>query len=227
MIVPEVLYEDNHLLVVCKPPGMPSQKDLTEDYSLTDWAEDYLRELYQKPGNVYVALLHRIDRPVGGVMVLAKTSKAASRMSTIIQNKEFEKTYLAISEKIPVPPTGELEHHLIKLEGKNVMKAFKKPTRGSLYAKLSYQVLQTNEHRALLQILPQTGRQHQIRVQLAAISCPITGDAKYARNDQFLEDQSIALWSWKLSFAHPVTKQVMTFSAPPPVTFPWNLFPLS
>ncbi|MCS7075031.1 MAG: RNA pseudouridine synthase, partial [Bacteroidia bacterium] len=206
MKTPQILYEDNHLIAVCKPPGMPSQQDVSEDFSLVQWVEDYLRTNYQKPGNVYVALLHRIDRPVGGVIVFAKTSKAAGRMSNLIQNREFHKTYLAVTESIPYETSGTLEHHLIKLEGKNVMKAFKKPKNGSLYACLNYQVLQTHEQRALIEVHPITGRQHQIRVQLAAISCPIVGDAKYARNSNFLPDQSIALWSWKLSFVHPVSK---------------------
>ncbi|GAB4416468.1 MAG: pseudouridine synthase [Bacteroidia bacterium] len=201
----DILYEDNHLIAVNKPFGMPSQGDETGDLSAFDWVKEYIRRTYSKPGNVYLALLHRIDRPTGGILLMAKTSKAAARMSEQFQHREIGKTYLAITERVPEPPQGELVHHLRKLSGRNIMQAFRHEVHGSKPARLSYRVLGTVGGRALVEVSPLTGRQHQIRVQLASIGCTIQGDVKYGKTD-FLPNKCIALLAWALQLEHPTLK---------------------
>lgn len=210
----EVIFEDNHLIAVVKPFCMPAQGDSSQDESVVDWVGRYLKEKYDKPGNVYVGLLHRLDRPTGGLMVLAKTSKAAARMSKLFQNREIEKTYWAITERIPPSQSGVLTHHLRKLGGKNIMKAFSKPVAHSKEAILTYTTLKTEGNRALVEIKPQTGRRHQIRVQLSSMGCVIVGDVKYGKT-QFNPDKSICLFATSLQFTHPVKKEEVILQASP------------
>lgn len=220
---PIILFEDNHLLIVHKPFGMPSQGDETGDESVFDWAKNYIKDKYQKEGNVYVALLHRIDRPTGGILMLGKTSKAASRISEDFQKNLIQKTYYAVTENIPEPAEGELRHYLGKVPNKNIVRAYNKPVREAKAAHLTYKVLATNGKRALIEVRPHTGRQHQIRVQLAAIGCVICGDVKYGKTD-FLPDKSIALLAQSITFMHPTKKEPMTISVLMPNSHVWGLF---
>ena len=210
----QIIYEDNHLIGVVKPFCMPAQGDSSQDESVVDWVSRYLKEKYDKPGNVYVGLLHRLDRPTGGVMILAKTSKAAARMSKLFQNREINKTYWAITERIPQVESGALTHHLRKIGGKNIMRAFSKPVAHSKEAQLTYQTLKTQGDRALVEVSPLTGRRHQIRVQLSAMGCVIVGDVKYGKT-QFNLDKSICLFAKRLQFVHPVKKEQVLLEASP------------
>ena len=176
----KVIYEDNHIIVVEKPPNIPSQGDKTEDVDMLTLIKEYLKEKYNKPGNVYLGLVHRLDRPVGGVMIFAKTSKAASRLSNQVREKVFKKEYLAIVDGKPEKDKDTLENYLLKNERTNTSRIVKENTPGSKYAKLDYEVLKYNEeiNLSLLKILLHTGRHHQIRVQLAGMGHSICGDQK-------------------------------------------------
>ncbi|MEL6253972.1 MAG: RluA family pseudouridine synthase [Bacteroidota bacterium] len=218
-----ILYEDNHLVAVNKPFGMPSQGDATGDESVFDWVKEYIRVTYNKPGNVYTALLHRLDRPAGGVLLLAKTSKAAARMSKQFQEKKPQKKYYAITERIPDQKSGDLKHFLKQIKGKNIMRAFHKPVHAAKESDLSFKVLKEKEGRALIEVQLKTGRKHQIRVQLASIGAVIVGDVKYGKS-KFLPDRSIALLAKELSFVHPTTKEEIKIEAPLPDTEPWKVF---
>lgn len=213
---PEVIYEDNHLLAVNKPFGMPSQGDETKDLCVFDWAKEYIRIKYNKPGNVYAALLHRLDRPTGGVLVLAKTSKAAARVSAFFQKQEPKKTYYAITEGVPRPERGELRHYLKKYPDRNVVKLYAKEHEGAKLAVLQYEVVAVKGNRALVKVTPITGRQHQIRAQMASIHCPIVGDLKYGASEPN-GDRSICLFAQSITIPHPVKQEEMlTISAPLP-----------
>ncbi|MCS6904381.1 MAG: RNA pseudouridine synthase, partial [Bacteroidia bacterium] len=186
----------------------PSQDDITQDLSVIGWAKNYLKVRYEKRGNVYLALLHRIDRPVSGVIMLAKTSKAAARLSKQFQEGKIKKEYIAVTERIPPSPSGRLIHYLKKIPGRNIMRAYLKEIPHSQEAILDYEVWKLIGKRALLKIIPHTGRQHQIRVQLASIGCPICGDVKYGKTN-FLPDLSILLCCYRLTFEHPILKMDM------------------
>lgn len=223
---PTILHEDNHLLVICKPAGMPSQGDASGDESVVAWAERDLARRHNKPGKAFVALLHRLDRPVGGVMALGKTSKGAARLSKQFQERSIEKHYLAVVQGAPPQPQGRLLHHVRKLEHKNIVRAHDKPVPDSKPAELSYKLLAQHTGRSLLQVELHTGRRHQIRVQLAAMGCVILGDVKYGKAD-FLPDKDIALWAYSLSLTHPTTKERLHVTAPPPGRAPWSDFALA
>jgi 23S rRNA pseudouridine1911/1915/1917 synthase len=218
-----VLYEDNHLLIVNKSPGIPSQGDSSGDLSLIELCKNYLKEKYKKPGAVFLGLVHRLDRPVGGVVVLARTSKALTRMTALFRNKETQKIYWAIVKAKPNPPEGTLRHWLLKDEKKNRTTAFKKETPAAQYAELDYRVIASEEGLWLVEVKPLTGRPHQIRVQLASIGCPIKGDIKYG-DDEPNEDASICLHARQLSFQHPVQKVPLTVKAPLPRMGLWKYF---
>lgn len=203
---------------------MPSQGDSSGDLNVFDWAKAYIKEKYQKPGEVYIGLVHRLDRPTGGILVLARTSKSAKRISKLFQEKKVQKTYYAVTEVIPAAPKGLLEHNLKKIPDRNIMRAYDKAVHGSKPSALEYRVLKTVGNRALLEVLPKTGRRHQIRVQLAAIGCSIVGDKKYGKT-KFLPDLSIGLFAKKIRFAHPVKeKGEVEFEAPLPQKVPWLEF---
>ncbi len=218
----KILYEDNHIIVVEKKPNIPSQADKTEDIDMLTIVKQYIKEKYKKPGNVYLGLVHRLDRPVGGVMVFAKTSKAASRLSDQVRLKKFKKIYLAVVDGKLENNEGTLENYLYKDERNNVSKVVNKDKKNSKFAKLDYKVLKYNEVKdlSLLEINLHTGRHHQIRVQLSYFKHGIFGDQKYGARGK---GKQIALWAYKLSFEHPITKNVMTFEDFPEPVGTWSI----
>jgi 23S rRNA pseudouridine1911/1915/1917 synthase len=216
----QVLFEDNHLLAVYKPAGIPSQGDNTGDQSIVDLGMEYLRVKYEKPGNIYCALVHRLDRPVAGVLVLAKTSKAAARLSEQFQKSTIQKRYIALCEQAPRSAEGELVHYLRRQEGKNLTLASAKPRPDAQEARLRYRHLGNTDQAAVIRVEPLTGRQHQIRVQLSAIHCPIIGDVKYGAHAP-LPNASIALLAWQIEFEHPTTKEIKVIDAPLPAGPLW------
>ncbi|WP_088548411.1 RluA family pseudouridine synthase [Paenibacillus aquistagni] len=216
-----ILYEDNHILVVEKPVNILSQADSTQDEDMLSLLKADLKLRYHKPGNVYLGLVHRLDRPVGGAMVFAKTSKAASRLSDTVRKHELGKEYAAVVHGTPSQKNGTLVHSLLKNERTNTVKAVPNGTAGSKLAKLDYETIGTHEQLSLVRIHLHTGRPHQIRVQMNEIGCPLYGDQKYGAQVN-RAGQQIALWSIKLSFPHPTTKEWMTFYSAPPEAYPWN-----
>lgn len=220
---PKIIFEDNHLLVVEKPVNIPSQEDDSGDPDLLTILKQDLKERYQKPGNVFLGLVHRLDRPVGGVMVLAKTSKAASRLAEQIRNGEFKKVYLAIAHGKPEKSCDRLEHFLLKDNRVNKTAVVSGPQPGALQAVLEYEVLAHQANLSLVKINLHTGRSHQIRVQLEEIGHPLFGDQKYGA-DKNKPGQQIALWSVEIGFMHPTKDEMMTFRALPPEEYPWNIF---
>ena len=206
----KVLFEDNHIIVVEKKPNIPSQADKTGDIDMLTLIKDYIKEKYNKPGNVYLGLVHRLDRPVGGVMVFAKTSKAASRLSEEVRNKTFEKKYLAVVDGKFDKDEGTLEDYLYKDERNNMSKVVNSTKKNAKFAKLDYKELVYDEVKnlSLLKINLHTGRHHQIRVQLSSAKHSIFGDQKYGSRGQ---GKQIALWAYELKIVHPITKEEMIF----------------
>lgn len=219
----QVIYEDNHLLIVNKAPGILVQGDITGDIPLVDLCKEYVGKKYNKPGAVFLGVVHRIDRPVSGVVVLARTSKALERMNAQFRENRTRKTYWAITDRRPTPESGNLLHWLIKDEKKNKTTAWPRETPGALRSELSYQLLTQAGSRSLLEVRPVTGRPHQIRVQLASLGCPIVGDVKYG-SPVSLEDGSIALHARKIEFNHPVKKEPLSAEAPLPQARVWQIF---
>lgn len=219
----DIIHEDNHLLIVIKKSGVPSQGDQTGDLCLTDYAKEYLKEKYAKPGNVFVGLVHRIDRPVSGMVVLAKTSKALERMNKLFQDRALEKNYVAIVKRENIAESAVLKHWLTRDANKNKTFASLVKKADAQSAELSYEVLEHIDNYSLLLIKPVTGRQHQIRVQMQANKTPIKGDLKYG-SPRSNADGSICLHAYQLKFEHPVTKEMMTFTAPPPESDLWYKF---
>lgn len=218
-----VLYEDNHLLIVNKAAGILVQGDHTKDTPLVEQCRDYIKEKYNKPGNVFMGLVHRIDRPVSGIVVLAKTSKALERMTKIFHDRKVQKTYWAIVKKRPRQEQGTLINWLKKDGERNIVTAYKSDTPGAQKAELSFKVMgKLNDH-FLLEIKPKTGRPHQIRAQLGSINCPIKGDLKYGF-DRPNTDKSINLHARKLYFEHPVKKESLEIIAPVPENDFWEQF---
>lgn len=219
----EVIYEDNHLLVVNKASGVLVQGDATGDVPLAELCKAYIKEKYHKPGAVFMGVVHRLDRPVSGVVALARTSKALERMNALFRDKETAKTYWAIVGSKPPGDEGTLIHWLSKDEKKNKTTAYSSEKAGALRSELSYKVLGTMEGNWLLQVNPVTGRPHQIRVQLASMGCPIKGDVKYG-DDQANADGSICLHARKLEFIHPVKKELISCTAQVPARGLWKYF---
>jgi 23S rRNA pseudouridine1911/1915/1917 synthase len=215
----EILYEDNHLLAVNKPAGMLSQEDHTGNPDLLNLCKEYIKREHNKPGKVFLGLLHRLDRPVSGVMLFAKTSKAASRISEQIRRRKVKKKYLAVVEGSP-PPNGFLNHYLKKDSANNRVRTVQAGTPGSKEAQLIFQKLGQQNGLALLEIDLITGRPHQIRVQLSAEGYPIWGDHKYGKPGK----SSPALHAWKLTVTHPTLKKESVFTAKPPKSEPWKQF---
>ena len=221
----KVIYEDNHIIVVEKPVNIPSQGDKTGDVDMLTIIKTYLKEKYNKPGNVYLGLIHRLDRPVGGVMVFAKTSKSAGRLSEQVREKIFRKTYLVIVNGRMENRSGILEDYLLKNERNNMSKVVKEGTKNSKLAILDYEELKYNEETnlSLLKVNLHTGRHHQIRVQLANIGHSIYGDQKYGKRGK---DKQIALWAYKITFEHPTKKEKISFECLPKPIGVWNLIKL-
>ena len=211
-----IIYEDNHLLVAEKPVNIPVQEDSTKDKDLLTILKKYLKQKYKKPGNVYLGLVHRLDRPVGGIMVFAKTSKAASRLSKQIQNNELKKTYLAVVEG-KVNNKDTFVDKLLKNHKTNIVKV----SEDGKLSELSYELLDYKEGLSLVKIDLKTGRSHQIRVQFSSRGFPLYGDQKY--NLKTPKDQ-IALFSSKIELMHPTTKKKMIFELQKPDRYPFSLF---
>jgi 23S rRNA pseudouridine1911/1915/1917 synthase len=222
MTIP-VLYEDNHIVVIEKPVNLPVQEDQTGDRDVLSQLKEDVKQRYNKPGNVYIGMIHRLDRPVGGVMVFARTSKAASRLSDAVRRHAFDKEYLAVVRGQPVHKAGRLENYLLKDTDKNQVYVKKEGTPGAKQAVLEYRVQEQQKDLALLEVNLMTGRPHQIRVQLSHAGMPIYGDQKYGSHVNQPGEQ-IALWSHRLTFVHPVKKEEMTFVSSPPAEFPWSQF---
>lgn len=218
----KVIYEDNHIIVVEKPVNIPSQGDKTGDVDMLSIIKDYIKEKYNKPGNVYLGLIHRLDRPVGGVMIFAKTSKAAVRLSEQVREKIFQKTYLVVVNGNMEEKKGSLEDYLLKNERKNMSKVVKEGTKNSKYALLDYEVLKYNQeiNLSVLRIDLHTGRHHQIRVQLSSRNHSIYGDQKYGGRGH---GKQIALWAYSLKVVHPITKEEMVFKSIPEINGTWKI----
>jgi 23S rRNA pseudouridine1911/1915/1917 synthase len=202
----DVIYEDNHLLIVNKPAGMLVHDDQTGDKTLVDYAKEYIKEKYQKPGEVFMGLVHRIDRPVSGLVVLARTSKGLERMNELFRERKVQKVYWAIVRRRPEKKKDKLTHWLLKDEKKNTVTAYDAPYQDAQKSELYYRVIGHLNGYTLLEIEPVSGRPHQIRVQLAKIGCPIRGDLKYGYPTPN-KDKSINLHSRKLFFEHPIKKE--------------------
>mgnify|MGYP002868386547 CR=1 FL=1 len=215
-----IVYEDNHLLVVEKPVNVPCQKDESGDDDLLTILKEYIKKRDGKPGNVYLGLVHRLDRPVGGLMVFAKTSKAAERLSRLISKRNFHKEYLAVCTGVFPSEGGTLTDYLLKDHKTNTVKVTDSD-RGKI-AVLDYGLLETKDNLNLVRIDLHTGRSHQIRVQMAHNKTPLWGDQRY--NTEAVKHQQIALWAWRLEFTHPTTKETLCFTLRPPETYPWNCF---
>lgn len=216
----KVIYEDNHIIVVEKTPNIPSQSDKTGDTDMLTLVKQYIKEKYNKPGNVYLGLVHRLDRPVGGIMIFAKTSKAAGRLSEQVREKSFEKKYLAVVDgKIDIK-RGTLENYLYKDERNNISKVVNKDKKNAKLAKLDYEVIAYNEVKklSLVKVNLHTGRHHQIRVQLSNFGHSIFGDQKYGTRGQ---GKQIALWAYELTIKHPITKEKMIFKDFPESNGTW------
>lgn len=211
------------MLVVNKPAGLLVHGDETGDVTLADLAKEYIREKYNKPGNVFVGVVHRLDRPVSGVVLLAKTSKALARLNELFRSKKTIKTYWAVVQNRPKQEQGNLVHWLVKDSSRNVTKAFAKENSNGARSELNYTMLTSQQGKYLLEVNPITGRPHQIRVQLASMGCSILGDLKYGA-PQPLPDKSIALHARRLRFTHPTLKTEVNVSAPLPDAPVWNPF---
>lgn len=218
----KVLYEDNHIIVVEKPVNVPSQGDKTGDMDLLTMVKQYIKEKYQKPRNVYVGLVHRLDRPVGGVMIFAKTSKAAARLSNQVREKQFQKTYLAIVNGKMEQKQGTLEDYLLKDERNNKSKVVKEGTKSSKLAILDYEVLKYDKDLELsvLKIHLHTGRHHQIRVQLSSRNHSIYGDQKYGGRGH---GKQLTLWAYELKINHPISNQEVIFNSLPERNGSWKI----
>ncbi|MGE5456038.1 MAG: RluA family pseudouridine synthase [Ignavibacteriales bacterium] len=213
----KVIYEDNHLLVVVKPINVPVQEDESEDLDFLTMLKDYIKKKYNKPGNVYLGLVHRLDRPVGGIMVFAKTSKCASRLSEQVRDHQMKKEYHAVVMN-KVPDKGTFVDKLLKDTNKNIVRIDKDGKE----AILDYELIDYKNNMSLVKINLKTGRSHQIRVQFSSRNYPLYGDQKYNTNSKVGEQ--IALYATSLSFFHPVTKELLSFTTELPNKHPWNVF---
>lgn len=221
----EILYEDNHVIVVLKPQMVACCPDESKDDNLFDSLKRYLKEKYQKTGEAYLGLVHRLDRPTGGVMVYAKTTKAASRLSTALQKGEFEKKYLTVLCGTFSEERGTLTNYLRKNTINNMVYICTQTEDGAKYAELDYKVIEAKGEHTLTEVRLHTGRTHQIRVQMAGISHPVFGDMRYG--GEHAQKGKLALWAYSLSFPHPTTKERLKFIAlPPQDETPWKAFDL-
>lgn len=222
-----IAYEDNHIIVVVKPQNIPSQEDETKDVDMLNVVKEYIKVKYEKKGEAYVGLVHRLDRPTGGLMVFAKTSKAAARLTESIQSGDMEKKYLCITCGVPVNKKATLVNYLRKNADKNIVEVVHMSTKDAKKAELDYEVLDSLQDYGLVKISLNTGRSHQIRVQLSNIGYPLYGDKKYGGRKETLKN-NLALWATELSFTHPTLKQRMKFIAyPPEDVAPWKAFQLT
>lgn len=218
----KVLYEDNHIIVVEKPVNIPSQGDKTGDMDMLTIIKKYLKEKYNKPGEVYLGLVHRLDRPTGGVMVFAKTSKAAGRLSEQVRDKKMHKKYLCIVDGKMESQTGSMRDFLLKNEKNNISKVVKEGTKNAKEAVLDYEVVKYNDqiNMSVVKVDLHTGRHHQIRVQFASRGHSLSGDQKYGTRGR---GKQLALWAYSLSFIHPTTKEELTFEDYPEIVGSWKI----
>ncbi len=219
----DVIFEDNHIIIVQKPAGMPTQGDESGDTSLFELVQQYIKKKYNKPGDVYLGMVHRVDRPVSGLVMFARTSKAASRLSEMFRERTIEKTYLAIVDTQPLILEDTITNYIWKDKEANKAYCYNKEKNGSKKAVLDYKQVQAVGGNFLLEVKPHTGRSHQIRVQLASIGCPIVGDNKYGSSIS-LEDRSIALLARRLKFIHPVKKTPLEVVSKTPTGRFWQKF---
>ena len=218
-----ILHEDNHIIVVLKPQNVPSCEDSSKDKDMLTIIKEYIKETYNKTGNVYLGLVHRLDRPTGGIMVFAKSSKAASRLSEQLREGDFEKRYYATLVGSPREEKAVLRHYMKKNPINNMVYVCEPTVDGAKYAELDYTVLEEKNGLSLADVRLHTGRSHQIRVQMNAIGCPVYGDMRYG--GEKAKKGYLALWSYYLAFTHPVNKERMVFRVQPPKeNTPWNLF---
>ena len=218
-----VVYEDNHIIVVNKTSSEIVQGDKTGDTPLSEMVKQYLKEKYNKPGNVFIGVTHRLDRPVSGLVVFAKTSKALPRLNEMFRNGEVKKTYWAIVKECPKETEGELVHYLVHNEKQNKSYAYDKEVKNSKKAVLHYKLIGHSQNYYLLEVDLKTGRHHQIRCQLAKMGCPIKGDLKYG-SPRSNPDGSICLHARTVQFVHPVSKEMIRLTAPVPEGNLWNGF---
>lgn len=218
-----VVYEDNHIIIVNKTASEIVQGDKTGDTPLSETVKQYLKEKYSKPGNVFIGVAHRLDRPVSGLVVFAKTSKALSRLNEMFKNSEVKKTYWAVVKNLPREEEGELVNYLVRNEKQNKSYAYDKEVPGSKKAILHYRLIGRSQNYYLLEIDLKTGRHHQIRCQLAKMGCPIKGDLKYG-SLRSNPDGSICLHARYIHFVHPVSKELIEVEAPVPPGNLWNGF---
>lgn len=217
------LYEDNHLIIVNKTGGMLVQGDQTGDETLAEDVKSYIKKKYKKPGDVFLGVVHRLDRPVSGAVIFARTSKGLERMNELFRDREIQKTYWALTKSKPTELEGELIHWLKKDGSTNKVSAFNKEGKGALKAILNYKLIGHFAEYYLLEVKPLTGRPHQIRVQLAKMGCPIFGDVKYG-GEKSQNRESIYLHSREVSFIHPVKKETIRVTAKLPKDQIWRLF---
>ena len=218
-----ILHEDNHIIVVLKPQNIPSCEDESKDPDMLTIIKESIRTTYNKTGNVYLGLVHRLDRPTGGVMVFAKSSKAAARLSEQLREGDFEKRYFAVLAGIPKEDKATLTHYMKKNAVNNMVYVCPSTVAGAKFAELEYSVLEKTEELALVDVRLHTGRSHQIRVQMNAIGTPVYGDMRYG--GEKAKKGYLALWAYYLSFTHPVSKERMVFRVQPPKeNIPWNKF---
>ena len=218
-----VVYEDNHIVVVNKTSSEIVQGDKTGDTPLSEMVKQYLKEKYNKPGNVFIGVTHRLDRPVSGLVVFAKTSKALPRLNEMFRNGEVKKTYWAIVKECPKETEGELVHYLVRNEKQNKSYAYDKEVKNSKKAVLHYKLIGHSQNYYLLEVDLKTGRHHQIRCQLAKMGCPIKGDLKYG-SPRSNPDGSICLHARTVQFVHPLSKEMIRLTAPVPEGNLWNGF---
>ena len=222
-IASRVLYEDNHLIIINKKPSEIVQGDKTGDIPLSEIIKEYLKEKYSKQGNVYIGVVHRVDRPVSGCVIFAKTDKALSRMNKLIQDRKIRKIYWAVVKNKPPKENGQLVHYLLKNEKQNKSYSVKPDVKGASKAEMEYKIIGKSDNYYLLEVELQTGRHHQVRAQLAEIGCAIKGDLKYGfpRSNP---DASIHLHARKVEFLHPIKKEKISVIAPPPIEPVWDYF---
>lgn len=218
----KVLFEDNHIIVVEKPVNVPSQGDKTGDIDMLTIIKKYIKEKYNKPGDVYLGLVHRLDRPTGGVMVFARTSKSASRLSEQVRDKKMHKKYLCIVDGKMESQTGSMRDFLLKNEKNNISKVVKEGTKNAKEAVLDYEVVKYNDqiNMSVVKVDLHTGRHHQIRVQFASRGHSLSGDQKYGTRGR---GKQLALWAYSLSFIHPTTKEELTFEDYPEIVGSWKI----
>lgn len=220
-----ILYEDNHVIVVLKPQMTACCPDESGDNNLFDIVKEYLKVTYNKPGNVFLGLIHRLDRPTGGVMVYAKTSKAAARLSEQMRSGGFEKRYFAVLAGVPAKKSGRLENYLRKNSVNNMVYVCTPSEEDAKFASLDYEIKEEKSGLALAEIKLNTGRTHQIRVQFAALNCPVFGDMRYG-GEKAVKGR-LALWAYSLRFSHPTTGESLRFIIEPPrEDAPWKYFDL-